>query len=106
MRWTTPPFARSNSLRDASGKTSMTFWEQVVVNPRFWLSAGAHVSVAAVLSLLALWAALDARDRLARALVAWVAVMLLVALIIGTVCKNRSRSSRRVGNGPSSADCN
>ena len=80
MRWTTPPFARSNSLRDASGKTSMTFWEQVVVNPRFWLSAGAHVSVAAVLSLLALWAALDARDRLARALVAWVAVMLLVAI--------------------------
>jgi hypothetical protein len=58
----------------------MSFWDQVVANPRFWLAAGALLSVTAIECLLALWAATATKDRLVRVAVVWLAIAALVPI--------------------------
>jgi hypothetical protein len=54
----------------------MSIWD----NPRFWLSAGALLSVTAIQCLLALWAATATKRRLERVVIVWIAIMLLVPI--------------------------
>lgn len=58
----------------------MSFWDQVVANPQFWLSASALLSVTAILCLLALWAATATKGRLERVVIVWIAIMVLVPI--------------------------
>ncbi|HEX5106006.1 MAG TPA: hypothetical protein VFV87_19440 [Pirellulaceae bacterium] len=58
----------------------MITWEEAIAHPRFWLSAGTLLSVAAALCLLINWAAEGQRVRLARVLLAWTAIMALVPI--------------------------